>query len=286
MAEEYGLFPEDVGTEDEIRDAGAGSARLGRRKTDETRRIPPPVRRPRSSSRSARAPRPGRSPGGRASACFPRTSIPDAPTREGTACTLPPWPSQRGYADVRWGTYRQIQARGGQVRKGEQWHPHPLLPGPSADRRHRRARAAQVTDNEGKRVYRHERMRAPVVRQYNVFNAEQTDGLPARPAPAAEPLWKVHQQAETRPRGQRGSQSVTWRGTGRFTIAEPRRDRAPRAGTVPLGQPLLPDRAPRAGAQHRPSGADEPRHAHPRDRLKGLVRRPMRRKSSARRSAR
>ena len=26
----------------------------------------------------------------------------------------------RGYADVRWGTYRQIQARGGQVRKGEQ----------------------------------------------------------------------------------------------------------------------------------------------------------------------
>ena len=25
----------------------------------------------------------------------------------------------RGYADVRWGTYRQIQARGGQVRKGD-----------------------------------------------------------------------------------------------------------------------------------------------------------------------
>ena len=25
MAEEYGLFPEDVGTEDEIRDAGQGS---------------------------------------------------------------------------------------------------------------------------------------------------------------------------------------------------------------------------------------------------------------------
>ena len=26
---------------------------------------------------------------------------------------------ERGYGDVRWGTYRQIQARGGQVRKGE-----------------------------------------------------------------------------------------------------------------------------------------------------------------------
>ena len=39
-------------------------------------------------------------------------------------------------------------------------------------------------------------MRAPVVRQYTVFNAEQADGLPARPTPTAEPLWKVHQQAE------------------------------------------------------------------------------------------
>ena len=29
-----------------------------------------------------------------------------------------------------------------------------------------------------------------------MFNAEQADGLPARPAPTAEPLWKVHQQAE------------------------------------------------------------------------------------------
>ena len=51
-------------------------------------------------------------------------------------------------------------------------------------------------DGEGNRIYRYERMRAPVVRQYTVFNAEQTDGLPARPAPTAEPLWKAHQQAE------------------------------------------------------------------------------------------
>ena len=35
-------------------------------------------------------------------------------------------------------------------------------------------------DGEGNRIYRYERMRAPVVRQYTVFNAEQTDGLPAR----------------------------------------------------------------------------------------------------------
>ena len=57
-------------------------------------------------------------------------------------------------------------------------------------------RGRPVRDNERKRVYRYERMRAPVVRQYTVFNAEQADGLPARPAPTPEPLWKVHQQAE------------------------------------------------------------------------------------------
>ena len=39
-------------------------------------------------------------------------------------------------------------------------------------------------------------MPTPVVRQYTVFNAEQADGLPARPTPTAEPLWKVHQHTE------------------------------------------------------------------------------------------
>ena len=102
---------------------------------------------------------------------------------------------ERGYGDVRWGTYRQIQARDGQVRKGEQGTR--IL----SFQDHRKIavndeRGRPVRDNEGKRVYRYERMPAPVVRQYTVFNAEQADGLPARPTPAAEPLWKVHQQAE------------------------------------------------------------------------------------------
>ena len=133
-----------------------------------------------------------------------RTSIRAAPTGAATACISPPWQQERGYGDVRWGTYRQIQARDGQVRKGEQgtrilsFQDHRKIA--VNDERGRPKR-----DNEGKRVYRHERLQAPVVRQYTVFNAEQADGLPARPAPAAEPLWKVHQQAEQRPRGQRGA---------------------------------------------------------------------------------
>ena len=101
----------------------------------------------------------------------------------------------RGYADVRWGTYRQIQARGGQVRKGERGTR--IL----SFQDHRRIgvtdeRGRPVRDNDGERVYRYERLPKPFVRQYTVFNAEQADGLPPRPAPTAEPLWKVHQEAE------------------------------------------------------------------------------------------
>ena len=71
-------------------------------------------------------------------------------------------------------------------------------------------------DGEGNRIYRYERMRTPVVRQYTVFNAEQTDGLPARPAPTAEPLWKVAPAGREGAGGQRGPQSVTWRGDRAF----------------------------------------------------------------------
>ena len=101
----------------------------------------------------------------------------------------------RGYADVRWGTYRQIQALGGQLRKGEQgtrilsFQDHKRIAVTDE-------RGQPVTDSEGKRVYRYERLAVPWVKQYTVFNAEQADGLPARPTPTAEPLWKAHQKAE------------------------------------------------------------------------------------------
>ena len=84
---------------------------------------------------------------------------------------------ERGYADVRWGTYRQIQGRGGQVRKGERgtrilsFRDHRRLP--VTDERGR-----PVRDDEGKRVYHYERLHTPVVRQYTVFN-----DLPPRVVP-------------------------------------------------------------------------------------------------------
>ena len=105
---------------------------------------------------------------------------------------------ERGYGDVRWGTYRQIQARGGQVRRGE--HGTRVL---SFQDKKRIAvtdeRGRPKRDSEGKRVYRYERLKVPCVRQYTVFNAEQADGLPARSNPPPEPLWKAHQQADRVP---------------------------------------------------------------------------------------
>ena len=82
----------------------------------------------------------------------------------------------RGYDDERWGTYKQIQALGGQVRKGEKsvqllfWkrantEPAPDPENPTAPKPGRRLGYAYV---------------------FRVFNAEQADGLPARPIPNAQ----------------------------------------------------------------------------------------------------
>ncbi len=51
-------------------------------------------------------------------------------------------------------------------------------------------------DAEGKRVYRHEKLAVPHIRQYTVFNAVQADGLPERSNAPTQPLWKTHQEAE------------------------------------------------------------------------------------------
>ncbi len=115
--------------------------------------------------------------------------------RGGNSLHLASVQQETGYGDVRWGTYRQIQARGGQVRKGER--------GTRILSFQDKKRIA-VTDErgkpkrnaEGKRIYRYEKLKAPFVRQYTVFNAEQADGLPERANPTPEPLWKAHQAAE------------------------------------------------------------------------------------------
>ena len=115
--------------------------------------------------------------------------------RVGNSLHLATMQQEQGYGDVRWGTYRQIQAQGGQVRKGERGTRILSFQDKKriavTDERGRPRRNA-----EGKRVYRYERFKAPFVHHYTVFKADQADGLPARATPTPEPLWKAHQQAE------------------------------------------------------------------------------------------
>ena len=119
----------------------------------------------------------------------------DRSYRGGNSLHLASVQQETGYGDVRWGTYRQIKARGGQVRKGERGTRILSFQDKKriavTDERGRPRRNA-----EGKRIYRYEKLKAPFVRQYTVFNAEQADGLPERANPTPEPLWKAHQAAE------------------------------------------------------------------------------------------
>lgn len=85
-----------------------------------------------------------------------------------------------GYSSATWMTYRQAQALGAQVRKGEQ--------GASVvyAKAIERADDDPVTAEEAIR-------RIPLLRAYTVFNIEQIDGLSAQPAPVP-----AHEPTSTR----------------------------------------------------------------------------------------
>ena len=126
---------------------------------------------------------------------MPRNLDTDRTYRGGNSLHLAAMQQEHGYGDVHWGTYRQIQKHGGQVRKGERGTRILSFQDKKkvavTDERGRPRRDAQ-----GKKLYRYEKLKTPYVRQYTVFNAEQADGLPERSNPSPEPLWKVHQGAE------------------------------------------------------------------------------------------
>jgi antirestriction protein ArdC len=86
----------------------------------------------------------------------------------------------RGYASSFWMTYRQAQALGGQVRKGEQ-ATIALFYKTYAKRRGQQREDAPEPDSASASELRR------VLRSYAVFNAEQIDHLPARYYPAARP---------------------------------------------------------------------------------------------------
>ena len=115
--------------------------------------------------------------------------------RGGNSLHLAAVQQERGYGDVRWGTYRQIQARDGQVRKGEQgtrilsFQDHRKIA--VNDERGRPKR-----DNEGKRVYRHERL--PGARRPPVHRVQRRAGRRAA-RPGRRPLPSRSGRCTSRP---------------------------------------------------------------------------------------
>ena len=103
--------------------------------------------------------------------------------------------ADKGYSDSRWATYSQIEAAGGQVRKGERGTR--VL----SFKTHRRVavkdeKGKPVKDKKGEQVYRHEKLARPFSRVYTVFNVEQARGIQPEPKPEPGKTWEAHKRAE------------------------------------------------------------------------------------------
>ena len=94
----------------------------------------------------------------------------------------------KGYGDSRWGTYRQIAAAGGQVRKGERTTRITLYK-PAGESRQ------QADDRDTDRDTEDDRGRRAIVQRYAVFNVGQADGIEPERTEAV-PTWQAIQEAE------------------------------------------------------------------------------------------
>ncbi len=115
--------------------------------------------------------------------------------RGGNSLWLASTARQRGWADPRWGTFRQVRELGGHVRRGEQgtkivyWQ---------FERRWRARDAAgrPRVDGQGKPVYETQPLASPRGYTHTVFNAEQCNGLPRREPVVAQARWSPIEEAE------------------------------------------------------------------------------------------
>ena len=115
--------------------------------------------------------------------------------RGGNAVYLAMQGLDHGYADPRWGGYRQIQEAGGHVRKGEKGTPIMYVEW----RQRRTARdddGKRILDEEGRPKLEWVQRDRPLVKVQYVFNVEQTEGLRLRSLDVAKPEWEGHERAE------------------------------------------------------------------------------------------
>ena len=90
--------------------------------------------------------------------------------------------ADQGYGSAYWFTYKQAEAAGGQVRKGE-----------------KSASVVKYGTIERESEETGEEKRVPYLKSYRVFNADQIDGLPERfQAPAPEPVGQPGVEADAR----------------------------------------------------------------------------------------
>ena len=126
---------------------------------------------------------------------MPQNLASSRPYTAGNSLYLAVAAEERGFADHRWATYRQIKALGGHVRKGE--HGEQVVFFARAKRLVERDQAGKPKlDAQGNRSYRTEPMTRPVWRTFTVFNAEQTAGLALDKASSNRPAWHPHRVAE------------------------------------------------------------------------------------------
>ena len=124
----------------------------------------------------------------------PRNAITGIRYTGGNALRLSLRGQERGFADNRWATYRQIKEAGGYVLKGQRGEHivfvqhNRLVPKKDEAGRH-------LVDSEGRPVYERSE-RGSFSRLHTVFNVEQTRDLdlPPRQTPVAG--WQAHQAAE------------------------------------------------------------------------------------------
>ena len=105
--------------------------------------------------------------------------------RGGNALWLMATASHHSFVDNRWMTYRQADAAGGQVRKGEKGTPIQYWQWDTQDQ-----------NEKGEKIGEPARLARPRVFTAVVFNASQIDGLPPEAERAMIPEWQRHKTAE------------------------------------------------------------------------------------------
>lgn len=102
---------------------------------------------------------------------------------------------KQGYDDNRWYTYNNAKEQGGQVRRGEKGTTIKFYV--TTERQDKKDdKGNLLLDANGKPIKEEVKLDRPRVVTYNLFNAQQIDGLPPKEIPPKLEAWERHAKAE------------------------------------------------------------------------------------------